>query len=639
MAVRSGGADGLAAMLNALADYGAECASWSGAGWSLGLRCRSAAQLPPTQAGGDPGGLAVVASARLDNRDELGDALGLSPAAASALADRDFILAAYRRWGRECPERLLGDYAFAVWDAGRGLLFCARDHMGVRPLYYAETPRGFAFASALEGVLAAPGVSDELDESVVLTFLTDALVTPSRTFFRAVRKLPAGHSLTVKGGAVRLRRWWRPEELPRLPPASDDDYAAQFLHLYRQAVRDRLRGPDPVGVHLSGGLDSSSIAVLAARELRSQGRPPPLAFTLLPVLGEAPGDRAHEADYAAVAAVAEQEGLRVFHEAPDLHAAAFRAADPVFPAARDPAGEGVVQRRAVAQGVRVLLSGWGGDEGVSFLGRGHYAALLLRGRWARFLAETRAAGENPLEEAAIALLMVLPEGNKLRVAVRRLRKRLRGVPVLERRVVVNAEFARSVRPLPKKMRLGIGVRRIQLFRLLVGSMTNVMEFYAASGARCGLEYRYPLADRRLLEFALGLPPEQFKRPEGSRWLMRHALSPRRPCPHAEAPILPTQVGWYRRQARETPESDELQLANALRSIQQDLAGSPPPPRARYIDMARLMECLDFSRLGERWIAKGEVIAAVMLLNLTQAAVGTRRPPAPPSRPPAGGEPP
>ena len=608
-------AGAMEAMLAAMADYGAESASWSGAGWSLGLRCRSAAQLPPAQADGDPGGLAIVASARLDNRDELGGALGLVPAAASALADRDFILAAYRRWGRECPERLLGDYAFAVWDAGRGLLFCARDHMGTQPFYYAETPRGFAFASALEGVLAAPGVSGELDESVVLTFLTDELVTTSNTFFRAVRKLPPGHSLVVKGGAARLRRWWRPEELPRLPPASDDDYAAQFLHLYRRAVRDRLRGPDPVGVHLSGGLDSSSVAVLAARELRSQGRPAPLAFTRLPVLGEAPGDRAHEADYAAVAAVAEQEGLRVFHEAADIHAAELRAADPLFPASREEGGEGKVQRRAIAQGVGVLLSGWGGDEGVSFLGRGHYAALLLRGRWARFLAETRAEGANSLGEAARALLMVLPYGHELRVAVRRLGKRLRGAPVLERRVVVNAEFARSVRPLPKRSPLRTGVRRSQLARLLGGGVTQVMENWAASGARYGLEYRYPLADRRLLEFALGLPPEQFKRPEGSRWLMRHALSPRRPCPHADAPVLPQQVGWQRAQAREIPESQELQLANALRAIQRELAGSPPPLRARYIDMARLMECLDFSRLGKRRIAKMEVMAAVLLLNL------------------------
>ena len=609
------GAGAVEAMLAAMADYGAESASWSGAGWSLGLRCRSTAQLPPAPVGGDPGGLAVVASARLDNRDDLGDALGLSPAAASALADRDFILAAYRRWGRECPERLLGDYAFAVWDAGRGLLFCARDHMGAQPFYYAETPRGFAFASALEGVLAAPGVSGELDESVVLTFLTDELVTTSHTFFRAVRKLPPGHSLVVQGGAARLRRWWRPEELPRLPPASDDDYAAQFLHLYRRAVRDRLRGPDPVGVHLSGGLDSSSVAVLAARELRSQGRPPPLAFTLLPVLGEAPGDRAYEADYAAVAAVAEQERLQVFYETPELHAAVFRAVDPVFPAARDLGVESKVQRRAAGQGVQVLLSGWGGDEGVSYLGRGHYAALLLCGRWARFLAETRAAGANPLGEAARALLMVLPYGHELRVAVRRLGKRLRGAPVLERRVVVNAEFARSVRPLPKRSPLCIGVRRSQLARLLGGGVTQVMENWAASGARCGLEYRYPLADRRLLEFALGLPPEQFKRPEGSRWLMRHALSPRRPCPHAGAPVLPLQVGWQRAEAREVPESQELQLANALRAIQRELAGSPPPPRARYIDMARLMECLDFSRLGKRRIAKIEVMAAVLLLNL------------------------
>ena len=257
---------------------------------------------------------------------------------------------------------------------------------------------GFAFASAVEGVLAAPGVSGELDEAMVRTHLQGKVYTTTRMFFRAVRKLPPGHSMVVKDGGVRLWRWWRPEGAPRLPPATDDDYAAQFLRLYRQAVQCRLHGPDPMGTHLSGGLDSSSISVLAARELRRQGRPPPLAFTWLPSLGEAatPLDRHHEAEYAAVACVAEQESLQVFYAAPSVaDIVAGLRMDAAFPKVQG-AVETVVQRQAAAQGVRVLLSGWGGDDGISYFGRGHYAALLLGGRWRRFCAETRAAGESPL---------------------------------------------------------------------------------------------------------------------------------------------------------------------------------------------------------------------------------------------------
>ena len=118
----------------------------------------------------------------------------------------------------------------------------------------------FVFASAVEVVLAVSGVSDALDEAVVAAYLTSPLLsTTTRTFFAAVRKLPPGHTLTAEAngasGRVRttIERYWRPERAPRARCASDDVYAEEFLALYARAVEDRLRGSDPVGVHVSGG--------------------------------------------------------------------------------------------------------------------------------------------------------------------------------------------------------------------------------------------------------------------------------------------------------------------------------------------------------------------------------------------------
>ena len=617
-----GAAGALDAMLAAMAGYGAESASWSGAGWAFGVRRWEGGTTPaaasPSQ---DNGGLAIVAAARLDDRDALCDALGLPPAGRAAHADPELILAAYRRWGRECPGRLLGDYAFAVWDGGKRQLFCARDHIGVQPFYYAQTPWGFAFASAVEGVLAAPGVSGELDEIMVRSHLTGHAITTARTFFQAVRKLPPGHSMVVRGNALRLRRWWRPEELPRLPPASDDDHAAQFLHLYRQAVRDRLHGPDPMGTHLSGGLDSSSVTVLAARELRRQGRPPPLAFSwnTLPHLEKAPLEvrSFQEEERANIAAVARQEGLQVFHESLDAaQTLALLREDVAFPGPLHSHCEIPVQRQAAAHGVRVLLSGWGGDEGVSHFGQGRNAALLLSGRWREFAANIRSVGASPIRSAGRLLTLHSPHGHGLRVAVRRLRKRLRGKPVMFRGAVINPAFARTVRPLAKPTANPVGARRDQLLKLRMGGLAMRMESWAASGARRGLEYRYPLLDRRLLEFALGLPPEQFKRPEASRWLMRHALSPRRPRPRFGAPVLPPQVCWSQTKGTGTLAPRDLlddSLCEALLQIRGELAAASPS-RARYIDMERLSERLDLRRSKGRFPIF-EVVHAVQFLDL------------------------
>ena len=246
---RGGEAEGLDAMLAALAGYGGASARWEGD--AAGIGCRGpggAGSAPPSLRFDAEAGVAVAADARLDDRGALCDALGVPRPERAGLADADLVLRAWLRWGRDCPKRLLGDYAFAVWDTRGRRLFCARDPVGVRPFYYAVTARGFVFASAVEAVLAAPGVSGALDEAMVAAHLTRLSVYgTAHTFFEAVRKLPPGHALTVEaealghGGALRPERYWRPEDAPlaragprRRPPE-------------RRAGHFRRRGPGGAG--------------------------------------------------------------------------------------------------------------------------------------------------------------------------------------------------------------------------------------------------------------------------------------------------------------------------------------------------------------------------------------------------------
>lgn len=582
-------------MLAALGGDGADRMQWTEGGIGFGCR-RPAAMARACATSEHPAGIAIAADVRLDARDALCDTLG---APRAEVTDVDLLLLAYQRWGRECPKHLLGDYAFALWDARAHTLFCARDHIGARPFYYAPAPARFVFASTVEAVLAAPGVSSELDEATVATYLSRVHPdTTARTFFRSVRKLPPGHTLTVEGGCVRVERHWRPENAPRARPASDDAHAEEFLELYAQAVKDRLRGPGPVGAHLSGGLDSSSIAVLAARELRRQGRPPPLAFSWLPAPDDGPPSEAHAPEYALIDAVCRREGLQVFHRSPsagDIVDVLRR--DGAFPGVHVQLNEEVVQRCAAEQGVRVILSGWGGDEGVSFNGRGHVEHLLLSGRWATLRAELRARGANPLRFlAGVSLRLAHPS---LAKSVRRWRQ---GKEPLHRRWLIDPAFARRAKPLPIRMPRYMGVRRTQLLLLRGGHLSERMEGWAASGARRGIEYRYPLLDRRLLEFALGLPAEQFRRGKWSRWLMRHALgtlpagetTSRAPNENA---VLPPEICWNPSKedpARQEPLMDAF--AEALPAVRKALAAPDMrPSRSRYIDMPRLMKRLDTGR--------------------------------------------
>ena len=350
------GGQSLEAARNALAGYGSACVEWDQGNVAFAGRHDDGES--PLRIDRDAG-LVAVADARVDDRHTLCDTLGVPPARRARIADVELILRAFAKWGADCPRHLLGDYAFCVWDVARRALFCARDHIGTRPFHYALANGRFVFASTVESVLAAPGVPDALDETMVATHLGSAVVSDTRTFFRAVRKLPPGHALTIEAGrpfdpagTPRLERHWLPEHAPLAPRASDDAYAEQCLELYRRSVRDRLRG-GPVGVHVSGGLDSSSVAVLAARELRSQGRSPPPAFTWLPDLGGAPPRSAHALEYALVDAICAQEGLQACHGAPTPEIVLdLTRLDGALPNVLIHVNEEVVQRNARARGVR-----------------------------------------------------------------------------------------------------------------------------------------------------------------------------------------------------------------------------------------------------------------------------------------------
>ena len=561
--------------------------------------CREAASLCVDRAAG----VWLAADARLDDRDGLCDALGVAATERGTLADSDLVLRAWLRWGQDCPRHLLGDYAFALWDARRRTLFCARDHIGARPFYYALPGEGIVFASAVDAVLAVPGVSHALDEAVVASHLTRGPIDDTRTFFAAVRKLPPGHALCVEWTPqgrrrTRIVRHWHPEQAPVAAPATDDAYAEQFRHLYAQAVRDRLRGCEAgtVGVHLSGGLDSSSIAVYAARELRRQGQPSPLAFSWLPALEDAPPKPEHAREYALVDAVCAQEGLQVVHGAPSAaDVLDVWQRDGALPGVHAYINEEIVQRHAAARGVRVLLSGWGGDECVSFHGRGHRQHLLLSGRWRQLAAECRDQDEAAVRFLLRVALPLLHPG--LPDTLKRLRQ---GLPV-RRRWLIDPAFARRAR-LPAAWGREIGVRRSQLGLLQAGHLADRIEGWAASGARRGIEYRYPLLDRRLLEFALGLPPEQFRRGRWGRWLFRHGC----------APMLPAEVCWNRSKhdpARSEPLRDTI--GEALPAIRQRLAAHPMA-RASYVDMPRLRERLEAERFGSQ--PEGPVMRALQFLD-------------------------
>lgn len=214
----------------------------------------------------------IVADARIDARGELADALrarGIETSTDAPAAE--LILHALRAWGDEAPAHLLGDFAFAAWDAERRRLVCARDHFGHKPLYYAVVGGSFVFSNSLDCVRLHPAVPEDLDEGWIADFLVHGeSQSAESTVYAAIRQLPPAHVLTVEDGRVAIRRYWSlPEEAEPLRLRSPAEYAERFHGVLKQAVADRLPR-DRAAILLSGGRDSTALAA-AWRDLVDAG--------------------------------------------------------------------------------------------------------------------------------------------------------------------------------------------------------------------------------------------------------------------------------------------------------------------------------------------------------------------------------
>jgi len=180
-------------------------------------------------------------------------------------SDTEVILQLYEELGPECVHRFNGQWAFAIWDSRRNELFLSRDRIGVRPLFYAETPSAFLFASEVKSLLAHPQVSAAIDAKGLDQLFTLWSPLAPRTVFKGVSELPPGHSMRVSRRGVETWRYWSLDYTPAEDIGSADACAEQLLDLLTDATRIRLRADVPVGCYLSGGLDSTVIAALARR--------------------------------------------------------------------------------------------------------------------------------------------------------------------------------------------------------------------------------------------------------------------------------------------------------------------------------------------------------------------------------------
>lgn len=279
-------------------------------------------------------------------------------------SDTEVLLQMYAAHGDRCVELLNGMFSFAIWDASRNCLFAARDRMGIKPFYYYQERGLFLFASEIKSLLLHPAIEAELDHDALQDYLDLQYCLGDKTLFRGIRRLLPGHRLTWEAGQVRIEQYWDLDFTPRA--AGEKEVVERLKWLLADAVRLRLRSDVPVGTHLSGGLDSSTIAVLAADLLDSNLS----VFTG----GFRNGSRYDESSHARL--VAEKIGASYFEVFPKAQDLADTFEDLIYYLDEPIAGAAVFPQYFLSQlaseHVKVVLGGQGADE--IFCG---YARYLL----------------------------------------------------------------------------------------------------------------------------------------------------------------------------------------------------------------------------------------------------------------------
>jgi asparagine synthase (glutamine-hydrolysing) len=220
--------------------------------------------------------LAITADAIIDNREELFQLLQIDREDRKKITDSQLILLAYHKWGEESPKLLVGDFAYVIWDEKEQKLFGARDFSGSRTLYYFKDGQRFVFCTVMKPILGLPFVSEELNEMWIAEYLANPgmyeSVDPNITVYQKLQQLPPSHSITIHNEKVKLIRYCYLTNDKKLHLKNDEEYVEAFREVFSNAVNSKLRTHMKVGAHLSGGLDSGSVASFASKHLKSGGK-------------------------------------------------------------------------------------------------------------------------------------------------------------------------------------------------------------------------------------------------------------------------------------------------------------------------------------------------------------------------------
>lgn len=468
----------------------------------------------------------LTMDARIDNREELAKEIELPDRPMTEIGDSEFILGAYRKWGEECPQYLLGDFTFAIWDEEKKQLFCSRDHVGVKQFYYYIDDNYFIFSNDIENLLFHPKVPQFFNKNTIASFLkNDSVIRVRETFFSSIEKLPPASSLCINNSIKKEKKYWRIEESKSIEYASSEEYIIKLRELFEQAVEARVRTNFPIASHLSGGIDSSPIAVLAARKLKKINKQIDAYNWITPPNKEY--DYEIEAWSFSREIAKQEENINhiEFSITPEFIAKEYEKYDVFTKGTMQYWEEKYIQESMRISNTRTLLSGWGGDELITYNGYTFIAGLFSQGKiisGLRQLIDVKKYYDMKWNSFARFTFRQILQYKSLNS----LRHIYKDSPSKKYNKFLTKQFANfMLKHKDKDVAWNtVGIHKRQIFLYNHGHLQERMESWALSAFAKRFEYRFPLLDKRIIEFAVGVPEKLYFPYKGKeRPLIKNAI--------------------------------------------------------------------------------------------------------------------
>ena len=499
--------------------------------------------------------LVITADARIDNRDQLIDLLNLKDRDAITLSDSELIVAAYDQWGEHCASKLIGDFSFAIWDKRNQKLYCAIDHLRLKPFCYYNSRDSFIFSSQISGLLPGHLIPNKINEMRLgIFFIEDLAALDNKACsYQSIFFLPPASYLITDKNSFTIKEYWSPDEIKDIHRNSDSSYQEEFLSILEEAVRCRLRSENNTAISLSGGIDSSMVAAISKSLLENTNQK---QISISELSGNDEDCRESSYIRTAISSVSEHPIL-IKPDSLEAILSDMVALKSGFdsPTCYEYTDLLCLYNTAKISDCKVMLTGVEGDTLLG-LGLGKVAHLVKNFNLKTAIEETYSLGKNSYKGSFSTLMLLIRAiraaffPDCLRPVYHQLRIHLAYKKMLAS-CMINPSFADRINLLSllasarEQNGYGIGQSpsemRIRVYkRPFMSQMPLLLDLLSSA---CSIELRHPYQDRRLIEYCLGLPPDQKQRDGWEKFILRKVTKDKVPDAIRWRKGMGEHVGW------------------------------------------------------------------------------------------------